>query len=116
MLFRIDTTAATPLYTQLAACIRNSVATGEASLGERLPSARDLADQLGINLHTVLRAYGELRDEGILEVRRGRGAVITGGARRHDDLDAALDHAISLARQHHVQPRYLLDRISRAFP
>ena len=45
--------------------------------GDRLPSAKELAGALEINLHTVLRAYQQLRDEGLVDLRRGRGAVIS---------------------------------------
>ena len=76
MLLRIDPTAGVPLHEQLAAALRRAIAGGEAKPGERLPAARELARDLDVNMHTVLRAYATLRDEGLLELRRGRGAVV----------------------------------------
>lgn len=76
MLVTVDTTSAVPLGTQIAAGIRGCLVRGEITAGERLPSARALGASLQVNLHTVLRAYAELRDEGIIELRRGRGAVV----------------------------------------
>lgn len=98
MLFRIDPTADEPLYAQLAAQVRAAATRGELADGERLPAARELAASLDINLHTVLRAYQDLRAEGIIELRRGRGAVVTAGAVRdigplHDAIDAVVDVA-----------------------
>ncbi|PKQ30601.1 MAG: GntR family transcriptional regulator [Actinobacteria bacterium HGW-Actinobacteria-2] len=92
MLFRIDPSANEPLFAQLAAQVRAAVADGSLRHGERLPAARDLAGSLEINLHTVLRAYQDLRDEGLIELRRGRGAVIT--ARAGQDL-AVLRQALA---------------------
>lgn len=80
MLIRIDPASDVPLYEQLAASIRAQIADGSVRAGERLPGARDLAGALGINLHTVLRGYSRLRDEGLLELRRGRGAVVAESA------------------------------------
>jgi GntR family transcriptional regulator len=81
MLVRIDPNDATPLYTQIASQLRRSIAEGRLQVGERLPAARELAEALEVNMHTVLRAYDELRKDGVLEVRRGRGVVVLGSAR-----------------------------------
>lgn len=80
MLFRIDFAGAEPLFLQLADQVRSAAARGELRPGERLPAARELADSLDISLHTVLHAYQQLRDEGLIELRRGRGAVLTDAA------------------------------------
>ncbi len=77
MLWQIDPGSTTPLFEQLAASVRRAIAEESVGAGERLPSAKDLAASLDINLHTVLRAYQLLRDEGLIELRRGRGAVVT---------------------------------------
>ena len=66
----------------MAAEIRRAIADGEAAPGERLPPAKDLAAVLGVNSNTVLRALRLLRDEGLLEFRRGRGVSVAGTPER----------------------------------
>src|SRR5262245_20220500 len=66
------------LHEQVASEIRRAIAEGEARPGERLPPAKDLAHVLGVNTNTVLRALRQLRDEGLLEFRRGRGITVSG--------------------------------------
>ena len=77
---KIDSQSSTLLFEQVAADIRRSLAEGEASPGERLPPAKDIAAVLGVNSNTVLRALRQLRDEGLLEFRRGRGVTVSGEA------------------------------------
>ena len=75
---KVDRAEPTELHEQVAAEIRRAIADGEAKPGERLPPARDLAAVLGVNTNTVLRALRQLRDEGLLEFRRGRGVSVVG--------------------------------------
>jgi GntR family transcriptional regulator len=78
----IDRSGPAPLHDQVAAQIRRAIAEGEASPGERLPLAKDLAAVLGVNKNTVLRALHMLREEGLLEFRRGRGITVAGTPQR----------------------------------
>jgi GntR family transcriptional regulator len=72
---KIDPADPTPLYLQVAAEIRRAIAEGEATPGDRLPLARDLATVLNVNVNTV-------RNEGLLDFRRGRGITVTGTPQR----------------------------------
>jgi GntR family transcriptional regulator len=75
----VDRAEPTTLHEQVAAAIRRAIADGEAAPGDRIPQARDLATVLGVNRNTVLRALRLLRDEGLLELGRGRAIRVTGG-------------------------------------
>jgi GntR family transcriptional regulator len=75
---KVDRASALDLHEQVAAEIRRAIADGEAKPGERLPPAKDFAAVLGVNVNTVLRAFRELRDDGLLEFRRGRGVTVAG--------------------------------------
>ncbi|MBQ3358684.1 GntR family transcriptional regulator [Microbacterium sp. 22179] len=77
MLIRVDMASGAPLFEQVAASVRADIVAGSLAPGDRLPSAREVAETLDINLHTVLHAYQRLRDEGLIDLRRGRGAVVS---------------------------------------
>ena len=100
---RIDREEPVELHQQVAAEIRRAIADGEAKPGERLPPAKDLAAILGVNTNTVLRALRELRDEGLLEFRRGRGITVTGTPERSALVDRARE-LVEYARHEGYRP------------
>ncbi|MBF4563247.1 GntR family transcriptional regulator [Microbacterium sp. VKM Ac-2870] len=97
MLIRTDPSSDVPLFAQIAASVRADAAAGRLRPGDRLPSAREVAAALEVNLHTVLHAYQQLRDEGLLNMHRGRGAVATSAvadlAQLRDDIAALTSRA-----------------------
>ena len=100
MLMSVDTASERPIYEQIADAVRVAVARGEILAGEKLPPASEVAIGLDVNKHTVLRAYQTLRDEGLVDLRRGRGAVVTKIAteivRLHRDVESLVASAASL--------------------
>jgi len=96
---KIDRADPADLYEQVAGEIRRSIADGEARPGERLPPAKDLAAILGVNTNTVLRSLRLLRDEGLLEFRRGRGISVAGTPERGAVVQRAKE-LVEFARRH----------------
>lgn len=95
------------LHDQVAGELRRAIADGEAKPGERLPPAKDLAAVLGVNTNTVLRALRELRDEGLLEFRRGRGITVT-GTPEQTAVVARAKELIAFARKQGYKPDELI--------
>lgn len=113
MLITIDPESTEPLYGQLVSQVRGAILRGDVGPGDKLPSARDLASSLGINMHTALRAYTTLRDEGAIELRRGRGAVVTAKGLDTAELEQSARHLLDVGRRHGVtlaQLHTLLDQ------
>jgi GntR family transcriptional regulator len=96
---KVDRSASADLHDQVASAIRRAVADGEAGPGDRLPPAKDLAAVIGVNKNTVLRALRILRDEGLLEFRRGRGIQVAGEPSDAAIVGRARD-LVELARRH----------------
>ena len=88
-LSRVDRDDSLLLHEQVAAEIRRAIADGEAVPGEKIPQAKDLAAVLGVNTNTVLRALRTLRDEGLLEMGRGRAITVAGGPEKTLLVDKA---------------------------
>jgi GntR family transcriptional regulator len=109
MLWSVDTAAAAPLHEQIAANVRRGVADGTLAGGERLPPAGDLATVLRVNPNTVLRAYRGLRDEGLLEFRRGRGVRVRPDTAGHAGVVDAARHLLETGRRH----GYTVDELTR---
>jgi len=96
---KVNRAEATDLHEQVAGELRRAIEQGEAKPGERLPPARDLAAVLGVNTNTVLRALRVLRDEGLLEFRRGRGITVSGTPERGAVVARARE-LVAFARTH----------------
>jgi GntR family transcriptional regulator len=107
----IDRDDSLALHDQVAAEIRRSLADGEAAPGERLPPAKDFAAVLGVNVNTVLRAFRILRDEGLLEFRRGRGVTVAGTPERSRLVDQV--HALARTARRDGYGREEIVRILR---
>ena len=76
MIIEINFNSDEAIYMQLRNQIILSIATSKLHEGETLPSVRQLADEIGINMHTVNKAYSVLRDDGFIKLDRRKGAVI----------------------------------------
>jgi GntR family transcriptional regulator len=107
---KVDRGEPVDLHDQVAAELRRAIAEGEAKPGERLPPARDLAAVLGVNTNTVLRALRLLRDEGLLEFRRGRGITVTGTPGR-GAVVAQVRELVAFARSHGYRVDELIELI-----
>src|SRR5438477_9930427 len=81
MLFKPNPSSGVPIYHQLMEQVKHSVETGALRPGEQLPGIRPLAEELVINPNTVAKAYRELEHEGVIDLRHGAGAFMSGTAR-----------------------------------
>jgi DNA-binding transcriptional regulator YhcF (GntR family) len=100
MRWLIDHSSRELLQHQVARCVRQGVASGELAVGEQLPPAVELAAALSVDRNTVLAAYRQLRDEGVLEFRRGRGARVASAVTEPAPVAEAAQALVAVARQH----------------
>ncbi len=107
---KVDRSHSVALHEQVAAEIRRAIADGEIGPGERIPPARDLAAIIGVNSNTVFRALRVLRDEGLLEFRRGRGVTVAGTPERTAVLVRARE-LLDFARHQGYRPHELIEII-----
>ncbi|AWB43355.1 GntR family transcriptional regulator [Paenibacillus sp. CAA11] len=104
MLIQLDMQSDVPIYTQLVNQIIEGIASGRLIPGEALPSVRSLASDIGINLHTVNKAYTLLKQEGYIQIHRQKGVVVDPDgmppvtpeytAKQHDQLKPIIAEAI----------------------
>jgi len=80
LLLRPNPSSGVPIYLQLMEQVKHSIETGALRPGEQLPGIRPLAEELVINPNTVAKAYRELEHEGVIELRHGAGAFVSGNA------------------------------------
>ncbi|MEE8815446.1 MAG: GntR family transcriptional regulator [Lachnospiraceae bacterium] len=91
MFIEIDFSSDEAIYQQLCNQIIWGIATSQYSEGQVLPSVRELADEVGINMHTVNKAYSVLKEEGFVKVDRRKGAVIS--------VDSNKEKALTMIRK-----------------
>ncbi len=107
MIFQVDFQAGKPVYLQLADQIRYAAASGRLKAGEPLPSLRPLAEELRINRNTILKAYSELENQGLIEAVPGKGYFLKKGNTPFSEpvrtrlLTTEIDEAVVMA--HHLQ-------------
>ena len=114
MLVRVDPGSEVPIFAQIASGIRRDIVAGVLAPGTRLPSAREVAAALEVNLHTVLRAYQSLREEGLLDLRRGRGATVVSPPRDLSELSSRIEDLIDVARASGITADTLIALVSEA--
>ena len=104
--------AGLPLHARVAAALRRALAEGEVTPGSLLPPARDLAVALDVHPNTVLRAYRTLRDEGLVDLRAGRGARVLPGADAPAGLTGPIDALLAAAADAGLDLEAVLARVS----
>lgn len=114
MLIRLDEANDRPIYAQIADSVRASIADGSVGIGEALPPAKQIGASLRVNQHTVLHAYQQLRDEGLVDLRRGRGAVVTAAAAGIAELYDAAERLAARAAEIGVSSAALAAIVSHA--
>jgi DNA-binding transcriptional regulator YhcF (GntR family) len=118
MLIRVDPDSPRGLAEQIADELRGAIAQGTLAPGARLPPARELAAGLDVNMHTVLRAYATLRDEALIDVRRGRGAQVAAdaGASLSAQLQQQVNDLVAQAARLGLDREQLIEEIRKATP
>ena len=87
MLFKPNPASGVPIYLQLMEQVKHGIETGALRAGEQLPGIRPLAEELVVNPNTVAKAYRELEHEGVIELRHGAGAFVSGAVRAKGETD-----------------------------
>ncbi|NMS91824.1 GntR family transcriptional regulator [Clostridioides difficile] len=76
MVLNLDFNSDKSIYIQIKEEITKAIASGELKINESLPSVRSMAENIGVNLHTVNKSYNELKEEGFLNIDRRKGAIV----------------------------------------
>ncbi|WP_150307272.1 GntR family transcriptional regulator [Planctomonas psychrotolerans] len=115
MKFRIDPASAVPPFEQVRQQVLEAVRTGELVAGSKLPTVRQLADDLGIAPNTVARSYRELERDEVIETRGRQGSFVAAtGDAAHRQAQAAASAYAERIRQLHLPPGEALDLVRAA--
>lgn len=121
VIIRIDFNSEEAIYIQLRNQIIIGIANSQIREGDNLPSVRDLADDIGINMHTVNKAYTILKQEGYVKLDRRKGAVVSIDADRYKAIQELADEmkvilAKAICRNVSVQEAHeVVDKIFKQF-
>ena len=110
--FHISSTSGVPTYLQIVQQVRQALRLGRLEPGDRLPTVREVAAAVAINPNTVLKAYGELEHEGLVEGRHGQGtyvvASLSGPSQGTlDELRTSLEMWVKQARAAGLAPEHI---------
>lgn len=118
MKINIDPESSVPIYIQIEDSIHSLIAAGQMHPGEQLPTIRELAADIRVNLNTVARAYFELDREGVISTQRGKGTFVSGipdekqiAEKRQKLLYSIIESALEEAHR----LGYTADEIKKAF-
>ncbi|MFN0198700.1 MAG: GntR family transcriptional regulator [Planctomycetaceae bacterium] len=116
----IHPSSGVPIYRQLIEQIRAFIAGGRLKAGDMLPSVRQMASQLEINMMTVSKAYARLQAEGLVEHERGQGMRVVEQresgtlADRREQLQPLIDHLLDRSRQLGLRDDQILDQVKKS--
>lgn len=121
MFIHLNPNSGMPIYRQLFGQLRQRIASGQLAAGEQLPSVRDLAAELKINLLTVAKVYQLLEGEGWVETRRGLGTFALGGHETHSPAEKrrliadAVEQVVAEARHLNLDEGDVLQLVKQRF-
>lgn len=120
MILKIDFDSEMPIYIQIKNQIIEGIAKGEIDKDEELPSVRALAEDIGINMHTVNKAYNILKDEGYIKIDRRKGAIVslnldTSKEKFNDELKKNLYFYMAECFNRNIEKEEIKDFIDKSF-
>ena len=111
MIWAIDHSEPLALKDQIVNCVRRGITSSDLKVGEQLPPAAELAEALSVDRNTVLAAYRQLRNDGVLEFRRGRGARVAQTTAPEDVVVTAARKLIDIGRSYGLERDELIQLI-----
>lgn len=119
MLLTIDSTQETPIYQQIYQQIVVGIATGALTCGEQLPSVRQMAEEIGVNMMTVSKAYTLLKNEGYILTDRRHGTTVNerqpNTVMFEQQFTQQLEVLVAQAHFHHYQEEAVLAKINQLY-